>query len=282
MNIEFRPVRVRLWSLADEQAAVDQAKAEAGRPSRETVMSRAAETYRANRAELDAFASTCERAPGHHREELNVSDLDRKTVSRLELRGVTYEYCPGADRWIMAPGQVLKPGADELRYGYSPTDFADALLDELEDGIYGSANPGHVAAEEDRDTIMWPSEKFDAYCRDVAQAVAEDRHASDCATHNEPAMPNGECDCGAFLNKADYQDFKDSVMEDDGFRCTFHCGDVVVLKSGGIWMTVEDLDYHGEGVFTADLIWTDRSGKLWELDGLDVRLLNLVMRRDDA
>ena len=22
-------------------------------------------------------------------------------------------------------------------------------------------------------------------------------HSSDCATHNEPAMPNGDCDCGA-------------------------------------------------------------------------------------
>jgi hypothetical protein len=22
-------------------------------------------------------------------------------------------------------------------------------------------------------------------------------HASDCATHNMPAMPNGPCDCGA-------------------------------------------------------------------------------------
>jgi hypothetical protein len=31
------------------------------------------------------------------------------------------------------------------------------------------------------------------------QAVPADpvRHASDCAVHNEPAMPNGPCDCGA-------------------------------------------------------------------------------------
>lgn len=26
-------------------------------------------------------------------------------------------------------------------------------------------------------------------------AWASDKHASDCATHNEPAYPNGECDC---------------------------------------------------------------------------------------
>lgn len=26
--------------------------------------------------------------------------------------------------------------------------------------------------------------------------VIGDGHWSDCATHNEPAFPNGECDCG--------------------------------------------------------------------------------------
>ncbi len=25
-----------------------------------------------------------------------------------------------------------------------------------------------------------------------------DGHWSDCATHNEPAMPNGPCDCGGY------------------------------------------------------------------------------------
>jgi hypothetical protein len=30
-----------------------------------------------------------------------------------------------------------------------------------------------------------------------ARDAAGDGHASDCATHNEPAMPNGPCDCGA-------------------------------------------------------------------------------------
>jgi hypothetical protein len=42
----------------------------------------------------------------------------------------------------------------------------------------------------------------DEFCRrcwakakaDVNRNVS---HASDCATHNEPALPNGRCDCGA-------------------------------------------------------------------------------------
>lgn len=41
-----------------------------------------------------------------------------------------------------------------------------------------------------------------AYLRDGGEAVSEKRkrvccgHDSDCAVHNEPAMPAGECDCG--------------------------------------------------------------------------------------
>lgn len=31
--------------------------------------------------------------------------------------------------------------------------------------------------------------------RRLARAVGEDGHASDCATHNMPAMPAGDCDC---------------------------------------------------------------------------------------
>lgn len=29
----------------------------------------------------------------------------------------------------------------------------------------------------------------------VIEVIAQERHKSDCATHNEPAMPNGPCDC---------------------------------------------------------------------------------------
>lgn len=31
----------------------------------------------------------------------------------------------------------------------------------------------------------------------AAASKADTVHASDCATHNEPAYPNGPCDCGA-------------------------------------------------------------------------------------
>lgn len=30
----------------------------------------------------------------------------------------------------------------------------------------------------------------------IAKATGHDGHWSDCATHNEPAYPNGPCDCG--------------------------------------------------------------------------------------
>lgn len=58
-------------------------------------------------------------------------------------------------------------------------------------------------------TIAWrKTELDDAYVAATAEAVAgepsiglgDDKrgaHASDCAVHNEPAMPAGECDCGA-------------------------------------------------------------------------------------
>lgn len=33
--------------------------------------------------------------------------------------------------------------------------------------------------------------------RAIAEAILSPEHASDCAVHNEPAYPNGPCDCGA-------------------------------------------------------------------------------------
>tara|TARA_Y100000114_G_scaffold88305_1_gene81748 strand:+ start:5459 stop:5692 length:234 start_codon:yes stop_codon:yes gene_type:complete len=49
-----------------------------------------------------------------------------------------------------------------------------------------STHPNFVIAKEQLDQL-------------VKRLGAEfyDNHASDCATHNEPAMQNGACDCGA-------------------------------------------------------------------------------------
>lgn len=33
---------------------------------------------------------------------------------------------------------------------------------------------------------------------DFHQSIEHDGHWSDCSTHNEPAYPNGECDCGGY------------------------------------------------------------------------------------
>lgn len=40
---------------------------------------------------------------------------------------------------------------------------------------------------------------------DIAHCMCEackdgNLHSSDCAVHNEPAMTNGQCDCGAMPN----------------------------------------------------------------------------------
>lgn len=32
-----------------------------------------------------------------------------------------------------------------------------------------------------------------------------DNHDSDCATHNEPAYPNGSCDCGASTQELNHE-----------------------------------------------------------------------------
>lgn len=40
-------------------------------------------------------------------------------------------------------------------------------------------------------------EERDAAYPDPEPEPAPVQHASDCAVHNEPAMPAGECDCGA-------------------------------------------------------------------------------------
>ena len=33
---------------------------------------------------------------------------------------------------------------------------------------------------------------------ELPKNMKEDRHASDCATHNGPALPEGPCDCGVY------------------------------------------------------------------------------------
>jgi hypothetical protein len=46
---------------------------------------------------------------------------------------------------------------------------------------------------------------FPMYCRDLKQMFDEkDAHWSDCAVHNEPAMPNGDCDCLKLKGHPDY------------------------------------------------------------------------------
>lgn len=50
------------------------------------------------------------------------------------------------------------------------------------------------------------------------------RHWSSCAVHNEPAYPNGPCDCGGFT---------DSVLPAPGpkVECTW-CGEVLLSVAG--------------------------------------------------
>ena len=37
-------------------------------------------------------------------------------------------------------------------------------------------------------------------------------HWSDCAVHNEPAYPKGECDCGGIVAVADYMALSDKYV----------------------------------------------------------------------
>lgn len=44
-----------------------------------------------------------------------------------------------------------------------------------------------------------PADKTASECsgmRSASTTASDARHASDCALHNEPAMPAGPCDCG--------------------------------------------------------------------------------------
>jgi len=52
------------------------------------------------------------------------------------------------------------------------------------------------------------TEETARYHRETAiseSAAPTDNHASDCATHNEPAEPNGACDCGAESGESEFE-----------------------------------------------------------------------------
>ena len=44
------------------------------------------------------------------------------------------------------------------------------------------------------------------------EALKLAQHWSDCAVHNEPAYPNGECDCGGIVAVADYTVLSDKYV----------------------------------------------------------------------
>lgn len=85
-----------------------------------------------------------------------------------------------------------------------------------------------------------------------------DGHASDCATHNMPAYPNGPCDCGV-----------------DGQ--TIHAGDIVWLNSGGPEMTATSIRVitgGGEQTYEATCRWEGENGP--EEASFDLRTLVLI------
>lgn len=64
--------------------------------------------------------------------------------------------------------------------------------DEAADAAEAASAPARVADDERQSKIMAAGR-----AAVDADASAAGKHASDCATHNMPAKPNGPCDCGA-------------------------------------------------------------------------------------
>lgn len=50
-------------------------------------------------------------------------------------------------------------------------------------------------------------------------------HDSDCAVHNEPAMPNGPCDCGADEVPKLLADIEAAALRNSGPLARDHCED---------------------------------------------------------
>lgn len=61
-------------------------------------------------------------------------------------------------------------------------------------------------------------------------------HASDCAVHNEPAYPNGPCDCGALDVVRDCRTCKhNSYGESPEIKDWVHCVHPVTIAKGPKW-----------------------------------------------
>lgn len=145
-----------------------------------------------------------------------------------EMIGETLHYsldsppaAPAGDREAVAAEQVARrivQAVSELPDRASLDDWPEEILvasDELYKVVVDALKTALVSVEELRDAFMegWSGaddtawgresawEKYKAsidrvtHLKDDISAEAPYRHASDCAVHNEPAMPNGSCDC---------------------------------------------------------------------------------------
>ena len=72
---------------------------------------------------------------------------------------------------------------------------------------YVCASPKHAAQAEKQEPVAWMDGYRNIYSLEEKAAGCEDaviplvpaiQHWSDCAVHNEPAYPKGDCDCGGY------------------------------------------------------------------------------------
>ena len=104
--------------------------------------------------------------------------------------------------------EVLKLALEALENGDVPTpENAGKNLDAI------TAIKEALAQEKTLQALHRENERLGLYEEAYAQPEQEPvAHWSDCAVHNEPAYPKGECDCGGIVAVADYTVLSDKYV----------------------------------------------------------------------
>lgn len=75
--------------------------------------------------------------------------------------------------------------------------------------------------------------------------MTDDDHKSDCATHNDPYLPRGECDCGADTRRKAAEEWVDGAQESEGLDAPAYC-DAEGCLDDGIFYALENAHLAGQ------------------------------------
>jgi hypothetical protein len=129
-----------------------------------------------------------------------------------EVRKIAMSLPPsdfGSTRAIQAVAQWVSENFTPNCNAYTSTDALRSALAELYHAVCGVNGFANAVREISGIAYPWPA--LDIAEEKARAALAGSTHASDCAVHNEPALPSGECDCGVSGSPAPSPDIEELI-----------------------------------------------------------------------